>query len=422
MLLQIKHIMIITALLLGSVSFSSGASLTIMSAGAGTYAVQGDSLNGVAGIDLTIGYDASSLSSPTVSWGSLVSGAMSIANTKVPGSIKIAIIRAEPFSGTGAVATLTFSTQTGTGGITSVAAKLIDSKGGVLPVLAGIAPGASGTSEIASAGLISTAGIPFSQAATPTAASTTTSSTASTTTGQVTAGLGTVSMPDDTQAKNEVRTPEPKQTQPAEIPEATESKAVAAPAPNVEKVAETPESAEVKETAFTSILERFRAYRGEKNPENLSALFSKPISVFIHQEPGIAISDGKTAVRVYVDITAIKGAAANFALSGARLVSLKKGNDSGTWVLEALPQANSVKATVTVMNSNTVIEYPLTVVPPVAAVSAKKPDFSAFLKDSGAKTPKHDLNGDGRHDYIDDYIYAGHYLNNLEVTTHQHKK
>ena len=421
MLLQIKHIVMVTALLLGSVSMSSGASLTITSAGPGTYVVQGESLDGVAGIDLTIGYDASSLSSPTVSWGTLVSGAMSIANTNVPGSIKIAIIRTEPFSGSGPVATLIFSSQAGSGGIKSVAAKLIDSKGGVLPVLAGIAPGTSGTSEVASSGLISNAGIPFSQAVTPSVASSAGSPAASASTSHVTAGLGTVSMPGDSQAKNEVRTPEPKQAQPLETPETAESKAVDAPAPSVEKVAEIPEPAEVKETVYVSILERFRGFQGEKSPENLSDLFSKPISAFIRQEPGIVISDGKATVMVYVDITTIKGAAANFALSGARLVSLKKGDDTGTWVLEALPQANSVKATVTVVNSSTVIEYPLTIVPPVAAVSAKQSDFAAFLKDSGAKTPKHDLNGDGRHDYVDDYIYAGHYLNNPGVTAHQKK-
>jgi hypothetical protein len=56
------------------------------------------------------------------------------------------------------------------------------------------------------------------------------------------------------------------------------------------------------------------------------------------------------------------------------------------------------------------IDFPLTVVPPAGAVTGNKADFAAFLKDSGVQAPKFDLNGDGRHDYLDDYVYTAHYL------------
>jgi hypothetical protein len=61
------------------------------------------------------------------------------------------------------------------------------------------------------------------------------------------------------------------------------------------------------------------------------------------------------------------------------------------------------------MNSSSVIEFPLTVVPTGAAVSKKEADFAAFLKGSPAQAQKRDLNGDGRYDYMDDFIYAAHY-------------
>jgi hypothetical protein len=37
-------------------------------------------------------------------------------------------------------------------------------------------------------------------------------------------------------------------------------------------------------------------------------------------------------------------------------------------------------------------------------------DFAQFLKDGSEPKPKRDLNGDGRHDYQDDFIYTVNYL------------
>jgi hypothetical protein len=52
----------------------------------------------------------------------------------------------------------------------------------------------------------------------------------------------------------------------------------------------------------------------------------------------------------------------------------------------------------------------------VKKLSFSEAETSAFLKDQGAEKPMFDLNRDGKHDYIDDYIYTGHYLlNNKQV-------
>jgi hypothetical protein len=38
-------------------------------------------------------------------------------------------------------------------------------------------------------------------------------------------------------------------------------------------------------------------------------------------------------------------------------------------------------------------------------------DFKLFLKDRGTlKSPKYDLNGDGKRDYLDDYIFTANYI------------
>jgi hypothetical protein len=337
-----------------------------------------------------------------------VSGALSIANTKLPGNIKIAIVRTDPFSGSGPIATITFAMQNAGGGMTSVTAKLIDSKGGSIPVQAAIEADAAGIAT-AGSGLISTPGVPFSQpeAARASSAATTTPSAASS--GSI--GLGTVSMSGDNQPKGETRPVEPK-TAPATVDgDAKEAVYQQVAQTSANNPAEPIEPAEVKQvsTVYIGVLNRFRTYQGARTPEALVELFAKPVSPFIRQDPEIVISDGKAKVQVTIDLSAIKGTSTNFALIGAKLVSLKRGTGPDTWVLESLPQANILKASVIIMNSSSVIEFPMTVVPPVAAVSKKQADFAAYLKDSTTNSPKRDLNGDGRYDYLDDFIYAAHY-------------
>lgn len=411
-----RHILLAVALSICSASLALGASVTITPAGEGSFAVQGDNMNGVSGIELTIGYDTSALTSPTVSWGGLIDGALSIANTTVPGSIRIAIIRTSPFSGSGQIAALSFDARNGSGGITSVSAKMTDINGVNIPAQPAIAPAAAAiaSSTIAASAAASaspapltTPGIPFSQPA----ATRTPPAAAASTAVPVPSGLGTVTLPGVNQANsNEARQGEPKAVPPPEASEAAAPTAGEMKQPPAEKSAEAIAPAVAKQTVYGSVLDHFRTYQGERSPKNLLELFTKAVSPSIRQDPAVAISDGTATVRVTVDLSATKGTSTVFALTGARMVSLNRKDESGTWVLDALPKVNSLKATVTATNSGSVVEFPLTVVPPAPAVSAKQADFAAFLKDGGARVPKHDLNGDGRHDYQDDFIYTAHYL------------
>lgn len=411
-----RHILLVVALSICFASLASGASVTITPSGEGSFAVQGDNMNGVSGIELTIGYDTSALTSPSVSWGGLIDGALSIANTTVPGTIRIAIIRTSPFSGSGQIAALSFAARNGSGGITSVSAKMTDINGVNIPAQPAIAPAAAAiasstiaASDTASASPapVTTPGVPFSQPA----ASRIPPAAAASTAPPVPSGLGTVTtLPGANLAKSEVLQGEPKTVHPPESSEAAVSATGELKQSPSEKSAEAIAPADAKQTVYSSVLDRFRTYQGERSPKSLLELFTKAVSPSIRQDPAVAISDGTATVRVTVDLSATRGTSTVFALTGAKMVSLNKKDDSGTWVLDALPKVNSLKATVTATNSSSVIEFPLTVVPPAPAVSARQADFVAFLKDGGAKIPKHDLNGDGRHDYQDDFIYTAHYL------------
>ncbi|HBA73284.1 MAG: hypothetical protein A2X82_18310 [Geobacteraceae bacterium GWC2_55_20] len=111
-----------------SVTVGSAAVSLLPSVGS-SYTVMGSGLDGVAGIELTITYDADTLGTATVTQGDLLAGALFSSNTSTPGSIRIAAISSLPVSGSGPIAAISFASGTGTGGIRSISANMIDSRG-----------------------------------------------------------------------------------------------------------------------------------------------------------------------------------------------------------------------------------------------------------------------------------------------------
>jgi hypothetical protein len=188
--------------------------------------------------------------------------------------------------------------------------------------------------------------------------------------------------------------------------------AVAKPVePPAEKKAGTePQKPEkVTTTSYNGIIDSFREYIGEKSPATLIAIFNKIITPTIRQEPAVVLSDGKTPLKIVVEIPVTSAKSPNFALNGAKLVSLAR-DASSAWIIETLPQAGVVRASLTILTDSDIIEYPLTLAPLLAGFKPTEAEFALFLKDSGAATPNRDLNGDGKHDYLDDFIYTANFL------------
>lgn len=409
MMPKIRTLLLSALLIMTGTSIALCASVTVVPSGAGSYSVQGNSLNGVAGIELNLGYDKTSLATPTVTQGSLVSGALMAANTTIPGSIKIAIISTSPFSGTGEIVRISFATQSGSGGITSVTSSMIDSNGAGIAAPASLSENSPSTDSV----LSTKAGVPF-QTPTQQSASTTPTQT-TTTTGTIPTILGTVTMSSDVPVKNDTKPSETKPTETKAAPQTSpnEPSATASPAEpaSAEKPASEPQKPEkVKVTSYKGVLENFRTYNGVKTTAMLIALFNNEIAPNIRQEPAIALSDGKTSIRVVIKREGADDRSPNFALNGAKLVSLNRDLVSDTWIIEALPQIGIIQAGLTILTDSDIIEYPLTLSPSFERTSSSEADFAAFLKDSGAANPRRDLNGDGRHDYLDDYIYTANYI------------
>jgi len=394
MIQHIRRTLSAAILLLLPVSIAEAApSVSVSPSGSTSCIIQGYGMDGVSGMNLSLSYDTS-LSGLSVIQGGLVSGAMLVANTNTPGSITIGILKAPgTFSGNGPIATVTFTN--GSGSLRLVTANLINSNG------ASISGSTSGSCSIATS---STLLAPLNEQT----ASNTSQTSAGTSTGTY---LGSVTMQTDAQAQTA-----PKQAETPNTPAETTTAATAATPSDQQTAAKADKPKKPEEqklTTYTSVLERFRTYQGEKNPAILVALFSKEVAPLITQTPLAALSDGSTPVRITVRLSPSRECAPNFALSGVQLVSLNKDDETGAWILETLPLANTLKAGITILNGNEVIEFPLTVAPPIKTATIGEASFAAFLKNNGKSA---DLNNDGKRDYIDDYIFTANYLAQKSAT------
>jgi len=173
----------------------------------------------------------------------------------------------------------------------------------------------------------------------------------------------------------------------------------------------TPAPATAVPAPAASVLERFRAYKGPRTPAALKALFAAPVAADTLQKPLIALSDGATTVEITISVATPDSKAPNVAVSGARLVSLKR-SKANDWNIEARPDIGALNASLILLSGTGTREIPLIVAPTVSKeTDLTELGFVAFLRDTvTTKQPLFDLNDDGRHDYVDDYIFTANYL------------
>lgn len=189
------------------------------------------------------------------------------------------------------------------------------------------------------------------------------------------------------------------------------------------KPAEKVKEADNKFVSYKSALQFFAAYKGERNAKNLIALFAEPSIPSFTQDPPIALSDGKSTVKIKLLLEAAGNELPKFIVQGATLRKLPTQGEDGFWNMEALPKKDAYDAKLTVIDGERMLEFPLTVTPVTAPLLGKgkkfsEADFAMFLQ----KTAKFDLNGDKKFDYIDDFIYAANYIVALKIKPEKLKK
>lgn len=396
--------------------YAQAAGVGITSGGGGVFYLQGYSMDGVAGMYISVTYDANSISNPTVVQGSLISnqGGLLSYNTAATGSITMAAITTSSFSGNGVIATLTFTrnskvalkapkvTVTGINSATnpveiSTVTETTDSSG--------TSSGSSGTTS----GTENTSGSGTTDTTTNTSTNTNTTTTPTT-------WLSGVTMPSDTAPAKEKKD-DVKQVEVPAADSLKESASTEAGEQPAEPKGEKEKAKEPKFLAYKGVLETLKAYTGPRQPKEILDLFGQQSKGY-RQEPPVFLADGKGVLKVRITPPHDVASAPNVAINKeAQLVSFRRG-DENTWVVELRPKKGAFQVVLTYFLDDTITEIPLTVAPLLATYNGKpfatltEADFRQFLARGGdpAAQKGNDLNGDGVTDYLDDYLFAANYL------------
>ena len=399
--------------------------LTISSGGNGVFDLQGSDFQAIGGAKIIIKYDTSTLANPRVTQGRLASGAIFLPNTLTPGIVRVGVVSLNGMSGSGVVASIAFDLVGSSPGVIQdlQAEQVIDLEGRAVTVQQHVinptllSPPASGAaapvpSPASDATTVSTAtpGQPATSTVTPQPATRT----------GIVGGLpvqlqidGTPVPPAGSDRTREKTPTEQSDVTTALIPATDTRTGEPTPPPR-----ETPAGKiQPDHVVYKSVLEQFRTFTGEKTPQTLTAIFTRHAMPAIRQEPAVALSDGTSKLYLTITLPSSEKKAPNFSLKNATLVSLKIESDSG-WLIEVLPATGVYSATLTMLRGEAETEIPLLVAPPLPGGAGigrddklTEADFARFLAERGTdKSPRFDLNGDGKRDYIDDYIFTANYL------------
>ena len=376
--------------------------VTLSPAGGSVYLLNGEGLPDISGLEITIIYDASSLLNPRVVPAGLFSGALMMANTTSPGSIRIAAVQPGAVQGSGPIATISFDGAAGPGGgVSGMQVSAISPAGqrNELPVVistAGTTPrpqeaqDSGSTQPSPSAGMNEVTGLPTS----------------------VLVPLPVGGSAGAAEAAQQA----------APVPDAPESSLETA-----EKEEQTKESGreERKEEAKEqgegngsrpvltqqSVLERFREFPGPWTPEGTMQLFQQDPLLGCRQEPQVALADGKSTITLTVIVSPGAKGDPVFSLQGGTILRAVRDRDNtNTWVVRVRPDRNVIDALIRVDDGIVAREVPLTVAP----------RLNADLDGSGTVTEQDFLlhvrsrQGDGgkvgKKDFRDDYRFAANYL------------
>lgn len=393
-----RKLLFVTLLLLLPLPALASSTVNLSFAGDNSYILSGANLEEAGRIEVNVSYDSSLYGYPRLMPKSSFAGAMVATDGDTAGTVRINVNSTKPMNGNGIFATLAFDP--------------IGTSIGYIRSFSGRVYGMNGASLIASFSL--TNPTPLLDPSDPDDLPMIKEREAK---GQSFMGGEVAYLPPEATVTTESDAPSEKSVENKNaVSSAGETTGEQPAQSKQDRVAE--KAAEPPTSHAQSILDRFRLFKGERNPKNLMALFDANPAVLFKQEPPIFLADGKGSVRV--TIFEVSGATAlNFVLISAKYVSSKKLSEN-EWLVEARPDKGVLSAGISILSDGKPREIPLTVSPKVRTdlirpgkVSEK--DFTLYLKQRGtAKDPMFDLNRDGKRDYLDDYIFTANYLIALE--------
>ncbi len=404
------------------------STVTISPAGDGVFLLQGIGIEDVSAFELTVVYDTATLSNPRVTEGPLIAGAMTTINPNVPGTVRMVIIRLSPVKGSGVIATMAFDrTGPSPGRINALSARLANITGA--PLLAQVQVNNPADSSLSDSTSSQNQGAPSETTTAPPAAGTPGTPSSPSTVPPAIIIAGPSSRSDELESttdapgtgEQDVQAPVPDTTnvpgkEPVIVARKTDSTVFG------DKDASAPGTTRTR-NIYTqkSVLERFQEYHGQRTAAALISLFGRESMIGCRQDPPIALSDGKSVVKVAFISTQGNMNSSDLAVMGAQLLSMRRDSDNtNTWIVELLPEKGAYEASITVSLGELKMIYPLTIAPKISGPLSQpgtlnRADIDSYFQKRGAsRSSTADLNRDGLLDYRDDYTLIANYLSGIK--------
>ena len=180
---------------------------------------------------------------------------------------------------------------------------------------------------------------------------------------------------------------------------------------------------EPKFVAHKGVMQYFAGYKGERIAKSFISLFAEASVPAFLQEPQIALSDGKSVIRLKFMIKSPGEETPRYILHGGSLKGVPKAGEDGYFSVDILPKKGAYDVKLTAIYGERLYEFPLTVAPVITPVIAKEKKFSLADFDKYlAKGAKFDLNNDKKFDYVDDFIYTANYIIAMKIKPEKLKK
>jgi len=402
---------------------SEAASIVVVPGSNGVYYVKAVDFGEIGGVEIEIQYDVASLANPRISQGPMLASTMFIPNTKFSASsVKIAAMSLTAIKGSGDLATLTFDVKRANPPKPAVImSKLAAATGAAVKVDTPVTVGSGGTGSSGSGG---TGGSGSGSSGTGSAVVAAGGGGVTVTGG---ASAGTITLPQDQVAAAEAARKTDYQPLVTDLrkdmtlPLGDSGSKQSSPG---EQAGELVKEQAKKSVSYKSTVQLFKDFKGEKSSKSLIPLFAEIIPTDFKQEPAIAFSDGKTPLKITIDLKQTGSESPKFLLQGANVKKLSgQGEETITWTIEAIPKIDAVEAMLTVIDGQTVMDFPLTIAPRIEPLLTKaknlsEADFALYL----AQPPKFDFNKDGKFDAVDDYIYTANFIVAMKITPEKAKK
>lgn len=349
---------------------TQAAEISLISAGPGVWTVTAKGLNEVSALDIDMRYDPSKLPKVTVEQGGLLQGAISVINDQTPGILRAASVTGKQFDRSGTI--LIIRSPIPGAELIPMTLKIrgTDKNGQAVPIVVrNNTPLLTPENDLTKTALSSESNHSGSS--------------------------GSISLPSAPSAPPEIPDPQISVESDPPLPPIVQV------APAIPVQAENTPLPEKEFHSQESIIAALVKLGPDATVGAVKAIFTSTAKdARVQQIPPVVFADGRSKVSLMLS-KSVSTNRPSIGVQGCRLAEIEDAGDEG-WQINLLTVAGDWPAKILLLGDNELVEFPLVIIPQIESIPRNLMDNAAI--------PALDLDQDGQHTPLDDYLLIGNLL------------